>query len=268
MNTLIDPTPLGIGCVQRPHWSRLVKTFATCLAWLLAVTAAPGVSAQHSIADLGLTLSLDFEGFDGSAAPAGWSVTSSIYGGYSTGSTVSGGVYSYGTDATGAVLDRWLGFQFAGSPNDAVSFSAAFQNNTGTLISELQLSYQAYQFRAVQNGRSSFFNVAINDGAAIAGLGFVADNSLTTGQKGTLLGDTAFPVTLTATVSGLAIAPGGIFTIQWIGGRGSDTTGSSQGIGINNIQVTPIPEPSTWALAVGWVALMAAGCFRRRFNRQ
>lgn len=217
---------------------------------------------QFSIMDFKDPVEINFTGYDGSDNPTGWTATAGTFRGYGTGSGTAGGVYSFGTDADGTNTDRWLGIQFAGTPSSG-TLSAEFVNNTGSLIEILNISYQAYQFRAASGGRSSFFDVNVNGGGAISGLNFTADNTIATGERGTILGVTGFPTTLSVTVSGLSISDGDTFTVNWAGFRGDDVTGSAQGIGINNISVSAIPEPSTYA-AIGGILALGAVLYRRR----
>jgi MYXO-CTERM domain-containing protein len=245
--------------------TRKTTTSSFVLAgFILAGLATSSAVAQQSITQFDLALSQDFDGYAGTAAPSGWTSSTSSFQGRGTGSGTTGGIYSFGTDSTGVDTDRWFGVQFAGAPNAAVTLSTSFRNDTGGVITSLVISYDAYQFRAVQNGRTSFFNVNLNGGAAISGLTFTSNNSLATGQRGTILGVSAFPTTLTATVSGLSIQPDAVFTLNWAGGRGDDTTGSAQGIGINNVSLTAIPETSTYAAIFGVLVLGAAFAYRRR----
>lgn len=241
-----------------------MKTKALILTAAFGLTSALALG-QTSLTSFNDTVTLNFTGFDGSNDPTGWSTTgipTDRYQGYGTGNGTAGGLWSFGTDTDGTDTDRWLGVQFAGTPSSA-TLSTDFTNNTGAVIEELSLTYDAFQFRGALNGRSSFFEVNINGGTAISGLTFVADNSLATGERGTDLYDTVFPTTLSATVSGLNIGIGDTFIINWAGDRGSDTTGSAQGIGINNIGITAIPEPGTLAL-VALTGVAAIVTLRRK----
>lgn len=232
----------------------------------LLLTAALGLTSVLALGqvvnDLNVINSFNFTGFDGNSVPSGWTSTSSAFRGYSTGTNQSGGIVSFGVDGTGANTDRWFGFQFAGTPNDVVTNSLTLTNNTGVSITSLVISYQAYQFRAANGGRSSFFDVNLNGGSPIVDLNFTSDNTLATGERGTILGVSAFPTTLTTTITGLNIADQSSFTINWVGNRGT-VTGSAQGIGINNIAITAIHEPGTLAL-VGLMGLAAVVGLRRR----
>lgn len=219
------------------------------------------VGAQVSIPSLGVASVETFTGYTGAAAPSGWTISSGeVFKGYGKGSDTAGGVYSFGSDNTGASTDRWLGFQFAGSPSDAVTFSISYVNDTGVTITSLDVSMDYFQFRLASGGRESFFTVNLDGGSDISELGFTSTTTGTTGFQS--------PVTATTksvTLTGLNIASGSTFSFNIVGNRGP-TTGSAQGIGIDNFSVTAsaVPEPSTYAAIAGAVALAGAMVVRRR----
>jgi hypothetical protein len=236
----------------------------TFVALALGLGLSTTASGSYSITALSLSVEVNFTEYDGLAAPANWTLTTAPFRGTSTGSNTSGGYVSFGTDGDGVDNDRWLGVQFAGTPS-SVTMSTTFTNKTGSTITSLDIAYDIYQFRADNAGRSSFFNVSVA-GNPIASLGFTADNTLATGERGTILGDTALATRLAATVGGLSIANDETITVSWIGARGNDTTGNAQGIGINNISVQAIPEPSTYALLFG-AGVLGLALIRRKFSR-
>lgn len=200
-----------------------------------------------------------FTAYNGGSAPANWTVSSGeSFQGYGTGSSTTRGVWSYGSDNSGTDTDRWLGFLFGGSPSDAVTFSTSFTNNTGASIASLLISYDVFQFRSANGGYISYFDVNLDGGSSIGGLNFTSVNTLPTGAQTPIVA-TNKSITLT----GLSIANGQTFSLNFVGSRGSGS-GNAQGVGLDNISVTAVPEPSTYAVILGAVALVGVAAVRYR----
>lgn len=230
---------------------------------LLAALCVSGISyAQTSILAFDTAIVDTFTSYAGTAAPSGWTISSGeTFRGLGTGSSTSGGVYSFGADSTGVNTDRWFGYQFASSPSDLVTFTKAFTNNTGDTVTSLAISYDVFQFRLASGGRASTLSFNIDGGATISALGFVAGTTGTTGAVTPISGSH-----LSVTLTGLNIASGATFSINILGDRGAGS-GSAQGIGIDNFSVTAlstVPEPASAAVLAGGLALGAVLIQRRR----
>ncbi|MCF7688827.1 MAG: PEP-CTERM sorting domain-containing protein [Cephaloticoccus sp.] len=227
----------------------------------LGILFSAHARSQVSITTFNSAIVDTFTGFDfdGTSVPVNWTISSGeTFKGYGTGSSTSTGVWSYGSDATGVNTDRWLGFLFGGSPSNLVTFTKSYINNTGSTISTLLISYDAFQFRSANGGYISYFDVNINGGSSIGALNFTSVNSLPTGVQTPIVATNR-----SITLSGLSLSDGQTFSLNFVGDRGTGT-GSSQGIGLDNISVTAVPEPSTYAAILGAVALLGAVLIRRR----
>lgn len=151
----------------------------------------------------------DFTGFDGTADPANWGTTDasnppSVWQGTGTGTSTTGGKYSYGDTGSGATFDGSLGF--LPSSDRAINADIRFQNATGNLITQFTVSYDAEHWRSTLDGRNNGWAVSYSiDGgtfAALNDLTYVAANTNPTG------GGPWETVSLSQTVTGLSIANG------------------------------------------------------------
>lgn len=247
------------------------KTFT--IIGLAAITLA---SAHAQVVLNTSTYTQDFNGytaFDADAAPLGWVTTfldtaafrgftsngSSIaIAGTSAGGITSGGLFSWGEELAGpAIGNSTFAWQGTGKTATMVT-TASFLNSTGATVTELTLSFDAYQWRqgtgGAGGGRNSTLDLIgsqnltglnpFNFTAAIPGISNPA--------VGRAFGDPA-PAAFTAdssfsqTLSGLNIANGDSFSVSFTYNRGAGS-GSAQGIAIDNFALTAIPEPSTWLL--------------------
>jgi endonuclease/exonuclease/phosphatase family metal-dependent hydrolase len=179
------------------------------------------ISSAVSLSDL---YTQDFATFTGTL-PDGWSVASTgdvlTYGG-AWGSGTSGGLRGAG-ESTGGVI----GYQHTSSTG-TFTVTVAMVNDTGATIESLDVSYLGRVARADQT-RIPEWTVSI-DGVTAASLAYSTNN--TAGQAGA-----AGDQTISATVTGLAIGVGEIFTISWASDRG-EAAGSSRQIGIGAVSVS------------------------------
>lgn len=104
---------------------------------ILAITAAAMLSGNAGAAILIPTLHTpvteNFTGWGGTAMPDNWTMTGvsdPLYRGQGTGSGISGGVWSYGVDAS----DRALGYLGNADTAQSIAFTATFRNTTGGAI--------------------------------------------------------------------------------------------------------------------------------------
>jgi endonuclease/exonuclease/phosphatase family metal-dependent hydrolase len=119
----------------------------------------------------------NFDGSDGTMSPTGWSATALPWRGLDDGSTTLAGHYGFGPGASDPSLGILLG---AGT---AVT-TAAFDNLTGAVITALQVSYDAEQWRSVLGGSADTWTVDLLVGAqttALPDLDFTARTDLPTG---------------------------------------------------------------------------------------
>ena len=202
-----------------------------------------------SAASLANVYTQDFATFTGTL-PEGWSLASTgevlgYAGDWGSGST--GGLRGVGQATVGGVI----GYQHT-SGTGTFTVSLALVNNTGGTIESLDVSYLGRVARADQ-GRIPEWTVSI-DGVATPSLAYSTNN--TAGEAGA-----AGDQTIAATITGLAIGVGEIFTISWASERG-DQSGSSRQIGIGDVSVgvggsqpatptiTPTGVPTTDSLRI------------------
>ncbi|MGB4858006.1 MAG: ExeM/NucH family extracellular endonuclease [Dokdonella sp.] len=170
-----------------------------------------------------------------------------------TGSGTGGNLYSYGT---GTASDRALGS--LGSSNVAAGnffWGVRLQNDTGTTITSLDVSYTGEQWRnsaaAAQvvvfsyllgsptvTGSLSEFQSA---GVAVTSLNFTSP--ITGAPAGALNGNAAVSQQArTATISGLNIANGAEIMLRW---SDPDHSGVDHGLSIDDVSITPRGVPLT-----------------------
>lgn len=154
-----------------------------------------------------------FDGFGGGHDPAPWASDATVWLGLDDGTSVDAGARSYGTageDAPG----------FLGNGGDWV-METAYTNSSGTLLSILDIGYQAEQWRAASGGAEDAIEVELEVGGQVIPLpelDFVARTDL---PDGPVAG--GMPVSLATRVGGLAIAPGSSFTLRfrYLAGEGA-----------------------------------------------
>ncbi|TVR89532.1 MAG: HYR domain-containing protein [Saprospirales bacterium] len=207
-----------------------------------------GIS-QISITDFNVAYEDDFTGFDGEDDPTGWTTSdapgaaSSTWQGSGTGSSNTGGKWSYGDSGSGATFDGSLGF--LPSSTRAIFADITFQNNTGGTITALAISYVGEHWRGAENGRNNGWAVTYSpdqpDEESLPALEYIADNTYPDGVNPD--GGPWEAVTLSDTLTGLDIPTGSNFTIRFFGDNGSGI-GSRQGVAIDDFSLTAIGAPS------------------------
>ncbi len=204
-----------------------------------------------------------------------------------------------GSDATSLFAFRPNGTEAALGSISNSTYSAVlgaqFINNTGSVITSLTISYTGEQWNwntaTVSNTLQFTFSTdatSLTDGnwtdyddgdfAALyssgsgAGLNGNSDTIFdgssyvekTAGQAG---GPGAVNYTdITVTISGLSIGEGESFWIRWSDDF-SGTSGNGQGLGIDDMTVTSVPEPGSIAAMMALAAL-AVATWRRRMTRR
>lgn len=155
--------------------------------------------------------------------------------------------------------------------NDLVVVGAQFTNATGFAIAGINIDYQGEQwYRGTQTTATGLIfeystnatSLSTGSWTAVTALNFAAP--LTSGS-GTLLTVPSVVSSISSDIA-LSVANGGSFWIRWTDNQ--DATGSDHGLAIDNfkLDVTAVPEPSTYAMLLGVLA-MGAVMLRRRVRR-
>jgi len=155
-----------------------------------------------------------------------------------TGASNSGNTYSFGTTAT----DRAAGGLLSGSLTPALG--AAFRNNTGGTITDLQVSYHGEQWRLGATGRADRLDFQYSLDATSLATGTWTDvdaldfsSPVTTGTVGAFDGnDPLNSATLSFTITGLNLTPGATFYFRWLD---FNAAGSDDGLAIDDFVLKP-----------------------------
>jgi len=209
------------------------------------------------------------------ALPLGWQIVetgTNADGAYaaSNGSNIAGNTYSFGGVGS---IDRALGS--IRSESLVPTFGAVFTNNTGATITEFAIQYTGEEWRLGGEGRTDQLNFqyavgssAVGSGTftGVAGLDFITPDTFTAGAKdGNQAGERTL---LSTTITGLSIANGEGFVIQWLD---ADVGGQDDGLAVDDFSLTPTlastsptPLPSTLSLMVTGFAGLGFVAWRRR----
>ncbi len=224
----------------------------------LRISSASAVdtgSGGISLTTLGSAYTQDFNslatsGTTNTSLPTGWFLTEQGGGardneayGADNGGSNTGDIYSYGTTSSG---ERAFGALRSGT---LVPFiGASFTNNTGSVITDLIVSYTGEQWRLGTAGRFDRIDFQISTNATDLTTGTYTDvNSLDfsspfTTIVGALDGNAAANRTaIGATITGLNIANGATFFIRWLD---FDASGADDGLAVDDFSMTPVNNPS------------------------
>ncbi len=221
------------------------------LSFTLVLISFLVAQSQVSIINLATAYTQDFNTLDPAATapstslPAGWSIleigTSSLVDqGYKSndGTLNSGDTYSYGT---GAATERALGALQSGTL--APIFGVKFQNNSGSTITSLTVTYVGEQWRmGVTGGRKDTLEFQYAIGAAnLSATGWITESGLnfatpnTTAAVGGVDGNVAANrTTLTLTISGISIPVGEVFMLRFLD---KNISGADDGLGIDDMVI-------------------------------
>lgn len=193
----------------------------------------PAVESFDSLANTGAT---------NTAVPTGWTFTENAIAGTYTaddGNGTSGSVYSYGTTAT---TERAFGTLRSNSTDPIIG--ARLQNDSGTTLSDLLVSYVGEQWRLGVTARPDPLNFQYSLDATSLTTGtwvnfdpldLVSPN--TTSAPGALNGNAAGNrVAIAATISGggFTLAPAATMWIRWLD---SNLSGNDDGLAIDDFSV-------------------------------
>jgi len=257
---------------MRPTPPFLIVTPSRILAGIFVAGFALSASAQVSYTG---SYSQNFDGLastpnGGSVALAGgvlplagWYYDSAVYNHYliDDGSSNQTNLLSYGA-LSGS--DRSLGVKHNSNADD-IAFGLRLVNNTGGTITGLNISFTGEQWHMENHDPATdplHFEYKVG-AASLTETGYTNYVPLyfTAPQQGNGQLDGNLSINQVAksdTLSSLSWADGQEMWIRWT----LNTTGASPGMGIENLSITTVPEPSTLTLAAG--ASLIALLRRRR----
>ncbi len=186
------------------------------------------------------------------------------------GSLNTGDTFSFG--ATGST-DRALGALASGSLE--ARFGVVFSNATGSTIDSLDLAFANEQWRnGSTNVASRFAFSYLVGGTGLGGTGWTTLTALdlidrvAVGQaNGAAVDGNLVRGQRTGTLSNLNLQQGQTIALRWVD---LDDSGSDDALAIDDFSlragsaaVSPVPEPSTWAMMMVGLAMVGAVARRR-----
>ena len=251
-----------------------MKATNTLSIGLLAASVF-SVQASLVIPTVGVASTIDFTGFDGSGftptpgagqldsdtwSTSGFDTNVSFGGtgttddparGSSTGGVGTGGIYSFDVGSGNATL----GVQPGGSDFTPGYLALRVNNDTGSLVTQLNISYTIYVYN--DQGRGNSFNFShSDDDSTYTGIGALDYTSAETAA-----GSPAWvAVNRSTSITGLSIADGANYYFRW-NGEDVSGSGSRDQFALDDISITAqIPEPAIALLG----GLGILGILRRR----
>lgn len=255
---------------------------------ILSILTVAAISAHAQILYTSGTYTQDFDNLfvtvpannttvtTASTLPSGWSVTESLANANTStrvdnGSSGTGDSYLYGATNSN---ERALGGYSSGSMS--VIFGAQIVNNTGSTLTSFTLTFDGEQWKdggsasAVFNtdtfsygiGNTSLTSGTFTDVSALNFTALVNNNSADVATDGN--NATYRSANISATISGITWTAGQSLWIRW---SDANDTGNDDGLAVDNVRFSAVPEPSTYAMffAGTGVVLLA---MRRRARRQ
>jgi len=260
-----------------------MRTLRSAASVLILVLATCSIKAQTILSSINQTISINFDNLNtnfgdahtasggSSLFPTATDATGTNPTTIFTGLTFSnddfnpGGIYSntdsYNSSNGARALRDGSSSDLAFGLKDSTdrSITLQVQNSTGSTISQWSVSYAIEQYS--QGGSATQFTLSYSlNGSSFTtthlsgGSPFVSQ----TGADGNL--SSVVATSMAATVSE-SVANGSSIYLRW---TYNHDTGTSVHLGIDDISVSAIPEPSTYAAIIGGVALLGAIWHRRR----
>jgi hypothetical protein len=174
------------------------------------------------------------------------------YGGGVSSTTV---VYGYKFDADGTVSSPGSSLGTRSSSGDPWGIGWALTNDTGGTLTEFTITYDAFVSSYEGDSGPDGYTVTYQIGGSYQDNGFT--DEITAAEYVAPINQTdasGNPVVATtgisATISGISWNDGDTFWIHWQ--DTSEVSGeSTYGMGIDNVEFSAVPEPSTYALLFG-----------------
>lgn len=264
--------------MERHQFLMKILSFSTAL-WLILSAAS---FAQLSINNVGVTETIDFTGFTGSgftSSPGAgqlnsneWQVTGLQAGDTTFGGTFTSGTYAAGTSSGAVTGEGIYAFNVGGAngatlgvqpdPNDFTpgSLVLRIQNNTNTTLSGFEIEYDLFIFN--DTARSNALNFAYSsDNINYTSIGSLDRSSTATADSSP---SWTSELSLKATISNISLSDGEVFYLSWMSDRVGGGGPTDDQIAIDNIGVTAIPEPSSFAFVLGTFILVLTIRNRRK----
>ncbi len=231
------------------------------IVWLAITAAQTGLAVPVGLSNLGVPYTQDFNslastGTSNTSLPIGWVIEESgdnANGMYraGTGSSNTGDTYSFGD--TGSAERALGGLR---SSNLIPLFGAEFRNETGSVITALQVEYWGEQWRLGTSGRADRldFQYSLNATSLTSGT-WVDEDALDfespeiAGSVGSRDGNSLMNRTLLAdTINGLSISPGSTFWLRWVD---LDASGADDGLAVDDFKLTALGATLTHTVPDG-----------------
>ena len=219
-------------------------------AWSSVSVGATTLASSISLTALGTAVTENFDGMGtsgtavtpsgirvGTDFSTGSSATTLAYGNTGTGvvtSSSSGGAINWADGVTGSATDRALGFLTTNSYVSPRSIVAAFKNNTGATITNLQINWKYEKYRSGTRAIDwTFFHGSTSAPTSAATDGnqaYAADANNTT------IFSPSSDISKSVLLTGLSIADGATYFIKWTY-TGNGGSSNSQGLGIDDLSI-------------------------------
>lgn len=253
-------------------------SLASTLLLGIFLTARPVSAAPIVLTDLS-TVTEDFDDYRGTTPtiPVSWETEGDLvfYNGSPNDGNAQNGVFTAGSSLYAAIAGWWAlnstadpndyAFGLRSQTNSTSSLTVGFTNSTGTTLGGFDIDWDFEQYTEGY-GNGSVSLLWSTDGANFSAAGLSGDLSAT-GVFGasppevyTLPSSSSHSSLLTTDV-----LDGETFYLRFL--WQSVKPGNQPHFGIDNFAITPVPEPSTFVLAISAALFATIGLFRRRGTR-
>jgi hypothetical protein len=217
-------------------------------------------NAQLSIVTSGAAVTQNFNSIGSTAAaslPSGFRVSNT--GNYTLGTSVTtvaagtsgtgvltgtstGGTYNFANGVTATSTDRSIGFISTGSFTSPREIMLQVQNNTGSTITDLAISWNYEKYRSGSRAFDWTFFTGTNGTTWSPVLS--GNQSYAADPNNTVISNPPLSINKSINVTGLSVPNGGFYYLRWVyTGVGGST--NAQGLGIDDFSITSTtPTPA------------------------